>query len=92
AAVAAARFQAPAEGGLLLGLAADYFAQVRLNGAVVAAFTGGHGGSLTHAFFPVQVRAGWNELVVTALPGSRGFACDLLLERPAAGALSWETE
>lgn len=91
-AVAVARFRAERDGELLFGWAADYFGAIRLNGVEIVRFTGGHGGAQTHAFVPVQVRAGWNELMVVLMPGSRGFACDFVLEQPGGNAVIWETE
>lgn len=91
AATAVARFRSAQDRDLLLGLAADYFAQVRLNGAAVVTLSAGHGGAEVHTLIPIHVRAGWNDLAITILAGSRGHACDLLLEQPADG-ITWENE
>lgn len=91
-AVAVARFRAERDGELLFGWAADYFGAIRLNGSEIVRFVGGHGSAQTHTLVPVRVRAGWNDLVVVAMPGSRGFACDILVEQPAGAVLAWEIE
>lgn len=89
-AVAVARFRAEHDGELLLGWAADYFGSIRLNGVEVRRFASGHGGPQVHTLFPIRVRAGWNDLMVTVLSGSRGFSCDVLIEQPSAAMLGWE--
>lgn len=89
-AVAVAGFRVESDADLLLGWAADYFGSLRLNGVEVGRFAGGHGGAQSHTFIPVRVRAGWNDLMVTVLSGSRGFACDILLEQPSGTTLNWE--
>lgn len=95
-AVAATRIHADRDREVLLGWAADYFGHVRVNGVEAIRFTGNHGDPGAHAFVVVQLRAGWNDIIITALPGSRGFACDLVLEQPAGvtsgrfGAAGWE--
>lgn len=91
-AVATARFRAAREADLVLGVAADYFVQVRLNGVVAAVLAGGHGHPLSHTLQTVHVRAGWNDLAVVALPGSRGHACDLLLEQTDDAGITWDRE
>lgn len=89
-AVACARFRSDRAAELLVGVAVDYYASLRCNGREVATIATGHGSPRLHRFVPVAVQPGWNDLVLTVLPGSRGFRADLLLERTAGIAIEWE--
>ncbi|MBS1369585.1 MAG: lysophospholipase [Lentisphaeria bacterium] len=77
-------------GKLLLGIKADYFAKLWINGKLVATLDGPHGG----ASHPVCVRAelnpGDNEIIAKIHSGSQGFAFGLLLEDDLAQTLSDE--
>lgn len=83
---ASTEWDASHAGGVILALAADYYAKVWLNGELVATWDGPHGSPDERRLFPATSQAGKNRIVVKLGSGSKGFGFSLeIAEKDSPG-------
>lgn len=77
-------------GKILLGVKADYFVKLWINGKLAVTLDGPHGGASHPVCVRTELKPGDNEIVAKIHSGSQGFSFGLLLEDDLAQTLSDE--
>ncbi len=78
---ASAELDSTKEERVILGLAADYFAKLWVNGDLLATFDSAHGHTHAPLFLPVVLKAGKNQVLVKLGSGTMGFGFSLSVGR-----------